>query len=319
MVSSTIKAVIITTGITVMALFLYLPIALDLSLYQSPILWSSFLSWLKPPYLFVVINFIIILIVTSSSYHDGEEEEEEEVILHGDDYKIIQTEQIEVKEVDLDPDCDFSDPDLDFPGTFPPPIVVAVVERSEVVYAETEEEILGVINGGDEISKSLNQDPSPMIEESENLDPAEKPLATASSGHRKPVKASLKGGKSKRKVLKVTKPKRREVTTMENTWKMVTEEGKSTSLTCHHRRSDTVGVDGGEVQVKERALRKSVTFKDMTNYQKSPSTVTSSPVKMKKEMSPSREELNRRVEEFIKKCKEERLLESMRLDKVVVA
>ncbi|VVA90935.1 unnamed protein product [Arabis nemorensis] len=295
MVSSTIKAVIISTGITVMALFLkaYLPIALDLSLSQSPIIWSSFLSWLKPPYLFVVINVIITIIVASSSYHDGEDEE----ILHSDDddYKIIhETEQIVVRNVDLDPD-------FDFPATFPPPIVVAEVERSEIVYEEKEKEISGVIDGADEISK-LNQVSPSMMEESENL-------VTASSGHRKPVKASQKGGSNKRKkVLRVAKPKK---TTMENTWKIVTEEGKSTTLTSHHRRSDTV-------EVQERALRKSVTFRDMTNYQRSPSTVTS-PVKMKKEMSPSREELNRRVEAFIKKCKEERLLESMRLDKVVVA
>lgn len=113
----------------------------------------------------------------------------------------------------------------------------------------------------------------------------------------------------------MAKPKRNE-TTMENTWKMVTEEGKSTPLTSHYRRSSTFALDAGEVQVQAQpALRKAETFRDMTNYQKS-STVTP-PVKMNKEMSPSREELNRRVEAFIKKCKEERLVESMRLDKVV--
>lgn len=124
------------------------------------------------------------------------------------------------------------------------------------------------------------------------------------------------GGNRKRKALRVAKPKRHNetTTTMENTSKMIAEEGKSTPLTVHHWRSDTFGVDAGEVP--KRALRKLVTFRDMTNYQRSPSTVTPS-VKMKKEMSPSREELNQRVEAFIKKCKEERLLESLRLDKDV--
>ncbi|CAH2038292.1 unnamed protein product [Thlaspi arvense] len=296
MVSSTIKAVLISTGITVMALFLKasVPIALDLFLSLTPILWSSFLSWLKPPYLFVVINVIITIIVASSSYHGGEDDESS-------------PRWLEVKDVDLD---------ADFVATFPPPIVVAEVDRSEVVYEEKEEEeeedeISGLINGGDEsvvLTSELHQAP-PVIEESENLSPAEKPPVTDRSGQRKPVKASPKGGK-KRKALRVAKPKRYE-TTLENTWKIITDEGKSTSLTSQYRRSDTfvLGAGAGETQP---ALRKAVTFRDMTNYQKPPTVTT--PVKMKKEMSPSRDELNRRVEAFIKKCKEERL-ESMRLDK----
>ncbi|CAA7020812.1 unnamed protein product [Microthlaspi erraticum] len=316
MVSTAIKAVLISVGITATALFLKasVPMAVDFSLSRSPILWSSFLSWLKPPYLFVVINVIITIIVASSSYHDGEDDE----ITHGGDYEIL-TEQIvhqapprrlEVKEVDLGADSNVV-------VTFPPPIRVADLEKSEVVFEEREEEeeeTSGLVNSGDESvvrTSKLNQVP-PMMEESENLTPTEKP---ARSSHRKPVKAIPKVGIKKKKALRVAKPKRNE-TTMENTWKMVTEEGKSTTLTSHYRRSSTFGLDGGEVQVQvQPALRKAETFRDMTNYQKS-STVTP-PVKMNKEMSPSREELNRRVEAFIRKCKEERLVESMRLDKVV--
>ncbi|ESQ35730.1 hypothetical protein EUTSA_v10009955mg [Eutrema salsugineum] len=297
MVSSTIKAVLISTGITFVALFLKasVPIALDFSLSRSPILWSSFLSCLKPPYLFVVINVIITIIVASSSYHDGEEDE----IFHGGDYNINQSEPI----VNRAPPrwLEVKDVDSDFTVTFPSPIFVTEVEKSEDVYEEKKaEEISGQMNGGD-VTPKLNQVPS-MSNKPENIGSGEKPPVSArSDGHRKPVKGSPKGGK-KRKALRVAKPKRRETTTLENTWKMITEEGKSTTLTSHYRRSDA-----GEVQP---ALRKSVTFRDMTNYQKPPTP----PVKIKKEMSPSREELNRRVEAFIKKCKEERL-ESMRLDK----
>lgn len=90
---------------------------------------------------------------------------------------------------------------------------------------------------------------------------------------------------------------------------MITEEGKSTTLTSHFRRSDTFGLGtGGDVKP---VLRKAVTFRDVTNYRQS-----STPVKMKKEITLSREELNRKVEAFIKKCKEERL-ESLRLEKKV--
>lgn len=108
----------------------------------------------------------------------------------------------------------------------------------------------------------------------------------------------------------MVKPKPPE--TLENAWKMITEV-KSTPLTSHYRRPSTSGI-GAAGDVKS-ALRKAETFKDVTNYRQSSPTVKP-PVKMKKEMSPSREELNRRVEAFIKKCKEERLV-SLRLEKEV--
>ncbi|ESQ28869.1 hypothetical protein EUTSA_v10019471mg [Eutrema salsugineum] len=94
MVSSTIKAVLISTGITVVAIFLKVAH------------WSSFLLWLKPPYLFVINNVKITIIVASSSYHDGEEDE----IFHGGNYKIqtdpnvnrAPLQRLEVKNVDFD-------------------------------------------------------------------------------------------------------------------------------------------------------------------------------------------------------------------------
>lgn len=181
-----------------MALFLKasVPMAVDFSLSRSPILWSSFLSWLKPPYLFLVINVIITIVVASSSYHDGEDDE----ISHGGDYEILTAQivhqapprRLEVKEVDLYADYNVV-------VTFPPPIRVADVEKSEVVCEEKkeeeEEETSGLVNGGDEsvmLTSKLNQVP-PMMEESENLTPTEKPLVSARSSHRKPVKAILKG------------------------------------------------------------------------------------------------------------------------------
>ncbi|VVA90936.1 unnamed protein product [Arabis nemorensis] len=101
---------------------------------------------------------------------------------------------------------------------------------------------------------------------------------------------------SRKEALRVERPKRHETTKMENTLKMIPEEGKF-----------EVDVDAGDVKP---ALRNSEIFKDVANnyYQ---STVKP-PVKMKKEISP--EEMDRKFEAFIKKVKKERR-ESLRLDK----
>ncbi|XP_010492533.1 PREDICTED: uncharacterized protein LOC104769908 [Camelina sativa] len=313
MVSSiiSIKAALVSTGIAAMSMFLKysVPIAVDFSVSRFPILWRSFLSWLKPPYIFVASNVIITIIIAFSKFHQSIEEDQEEEVHQYDDNDILQcgeyiaSHQVEPIVVTHAPPKDVNlDTDFDFSATIP----VAEVERSEFVYEEKDEEI----NGGDEFKSEVNQG-LPMIEESENLTPVEKPLVSASSGYRKPVKAISKGGNKKKKALGVVKPKRHE-TSIENTWKMVTEVGKSTTLTTRSRRSDTLG-NGVGCDVKRTVLRKAETFRDVTNHRQSSSTPPVK-MKMKKEMSPSRDELNRRVEAFIRKCKEERF-ESFRLEK----
>ncbi|AAD50005.1 Hypothetical protein [Arabidopsis thaliana] len=337
--STIIKAVLISTGIiTAMSMFLkvFLPVTLYFSLSFST-LWSSFLPWLKPPYLFVFVNVMITIIIASSRYyrsigdHDGKDEKN----LHGRGYYRIQTEPIvnqtspprlEVKDMDLDVDFDFM-------ATIQPP----EVERSEVVYEEKEEEISELINGGDEFV---------VLEESENLPPVEKPLVSARFEHRKMVKVTPKGTITskclrkkvtsfkttdrflfefwntiyvtsegdyyfagddiRKKALKVVNPKR------DNKWKTISEEGTSRPLsTSHYQRPDIFGLGAGG-----DSLRKSETFRDVTNYYHQSSLTVTPPVKMEKEMLPSLEDLNRRIEAFIKKVKEERL-ESLRLDKEV--
>ncbi|CAK7350694.1 unnamed protein product [Dovyalis caffra] len=138
--------------------------------------------------------------------------------------------------------------------------------------------------------------------------PEEKPLVSSRFGHRKVVKASPEGGRA----LRVAKPKRHE--TLENTWKTITE-GRAIPLTRHVKKSETFkdtwenqGSQLGTSQVDPHAVKKSQTFKDRTNYQMPPVN-SSSPGKLRKEPSLSQDDLNRRVEAFIKKFNEEMRLQ----------
>ncbi|KAJ0261676.1 hypothetical protein HA466_0047480 [Hirschfeldia incana] len=100
-------------------------------------------------------------------------------------------------------------------------------------------------------------------------------------GRQRSLKASQEGKKSS---LGVTKPPRRQ-DTLETTWKKITE-GRSTPLTKHFKKSDT-----WQERSKEKMMTKSGS--------------------LKREPSPGQEELNRRVEAFIKKFNEEMRLQRL--------
>lgn len=114
------------------------------------------------------------------------------------------------------------------------------------------------------------------------------------------------------KALRVSKPKRHE--TLENTWKTITE-GRPIPLTRHLKKSDTWETHGRHnnttaMDPPPRKTRKSETLKDRTNEPSSALVVSSpAPGKLRKEPSLSQDDLNRRVEAFIKKFNEEMRLQ----------
>lgn len=114
------------------------------------------------------------------------------------------------------------------------------------------------------------------------------------------------GGKT---VLGVSKTKKQD--TLESTWKTITE-GRAIPITRHLRKSDTWERDshvhgaGRHQPPPEKTMAKSETFNDRTNT-RSPSPGSSG--KPKREASLGQDELNRRVEAFIKKFNEEMRLQ----------
>ncbi|EOA33427.1 hypothetical protein CARUB_v10020573mg [Capsella rubella] len=339
----TIKAVLLSSGVAsvVMLLKVSVPVAVDFSVSQALILWSSLLSWLKPPYLYVVTNGIIITIVASSKYYRShhDRDEEDEIVVYGGGggggYKIHQTEEpvvnqhqapprmLEVKDLDSGAHFGFvvANPEAE---ELESEVVTVVEEEEEIKYAvataaedEIEEELKRVImvENSDLVESdfvSLQNSNQNHLIESENLPPIEKPLVSSRFSHRKLMKASQEGVRA----LRVTKPKGNEET-LENIWKMITEEKRKL-----YRRSDTFtrgdssgcGVDGEAKPV----YKKSETFRDRTNYYQTLETTA----KMRKEPSLSQDELNRRVEAFIKKTNEEmklQRLESLRQYKEITS
>ncbi|GKV45241.1 hypothetical protein SLEP1_g52350 [Rubroshorea leprosula] len=212
-----LKVLFISTGVLSLAfgLKVSVPLVLDFSVSQAPVLWSSVASWLRPPFLYVIINAIIITIVASSRFHrrDGDNEKADH-------------QQMPVPKITVDPnlafECEMKSCRSDF-GAAEPSVVVFEQKQREVVEAgdivEDKNVVAEDLNGdrGDELVTSKSEwNPLRRMDSSEIpmeiLSPAEKPLVSARFGHRKLVnKASTEGFRS----LGVAKPKRHE--TMENT------------------------------------------------------------------------------------------------------
>ncbi|CAN0852792.1 hypothetical protein LINGRAHAP2_LOCUS5422 [Linum grandiflorum] len=329
-----LRILLISTGVLSGALLLKasVPLVQDFSVHQAPVLWSSISSWLRPPYLYVIINCIIITIAASSRFHHGRTEEEHPP--KADAVVVPLPPMLPIPPPEAADRFDFDDQVTVFS---PAPVVVESRDFGGVELAATADsvfvdkavtessvggsggEVFDRDDDGEEeeefvISRSAWIPPKKKrIDSSENLmkellSPAEKPLVSARFGHRKPVRVSPEGG---RKLKVSSKAKRHD--TLENTWKMITE-GRPMPLNRHLKKSDTwenhhsrqIDVDDVSLLVNASPLppppvKKSETFKDRTNIQ----PVTPATTKLKKEPSLSQEELNRRVEAFINKFNEE--------------
>ncbi|OIT05663.1 PREDICTED: uncharacterized protein LOC109244834 [Nicotiana attenuata] len=324
-----LKVVLISIG--AVSLAMVLKASIPFVFYELPTIWSAVIAWLKPPYLYVVINGIIIIIAATSRSSNHKESSSSDqfqplitsrtppqsdliAIAHSELHSV----QSEVKEV-LEAAAPLPVTELLVLEVKP-----VVVNGSSVVDVNPED---GSVN--DEpvdsdavvISKSVVAPLPETDTETELLllKATEKPLVSSRFGNRKPpVKTSPEGLKA----LRVARSKKPE--TLENTWKMITE-GRHVPLTRHLNKSDTfqdnrrhVTVDAPEEnensttfqplqqqQHHQRHVLKSETFKDRTNYDSPSASPSPSAAKLLKEPSPSADELNRRVEAFIKKFNED--------------
>ncbi|OIT40234.1 PREDICTED: uncharacterized protein LOC109237074 [Nicotiana attenuata] len=239
-------------------------------IYEFPTVWSSLISsWLKPPYLYVVLNCIIIMIVATSRSHRKEHSSGESQpsisarsLPPSDLIAISQTNanMIEPEMSELSPE----------PEVLEVKTVPVNIEPEQVVEVENDDQVV--------ISNSVVT-PLPEVE-TELLQQlaTEKPLVSSRFGHRKPLtRMNPEGVKS----LRVARVKRHE--TLESTWKKITE-GRHVPLTRHLNTWQQNHGSQSPVQIENK--RKTVL-----------------------EPSPSQDELNRRVESFISKFNEEMRLQ----------
>ncbi|KAJ8545582.1 hypothetical protein K7X08_018165 [Anisodus acutangulus] len=326
-----LKVVLISIG--AVSLAMVAKASIPLFFYELPTIWSAVIAWLKPPYLYIVINGIIVIIAATSRSSNQKESSSSEQFQplitartppQSDLIAITQSDlhsvQSKVKVFEAAP------VPVDEPQVFElKPVVVngnavAVNYKDEDVNHEPDESDAIVI------SKSVVA-PSPETETKNELLlllATEKPLVSSRFGNQKPaVETNLEGVKS----LKVARSKKPE--TLENTWKMITE-GRHVPLTRHMKKSDTF-LNGRHVTVDDDAMEeiensttfqppppqqhyqrhvlKSETFKDRTNYESPASSPSPSAVKIWKDPSLSSDKLNRRVEAFIKKFNEDMRLQ----------
>lgn len=195
------KALLISMGVLLMGLAMKVSVPLATEFLRShlPVMWSSFLTWLRPPYLYVIINGIIFIIAASSRFHHHDDPVEDRLT----NPKIVSDPGMgryeEEKEVSRE-----------FEGLDQVRSVVVYEQREE----EEEEEVAHEAEaepvdkyendhyeGDDDDEEVLVSRSPPRVKtpprriDSPELffSPAEKPLVSARFGSRKPVKPVPEG------------------------------------------------------------------------------------------------------------------------------
>ncbi|KAI8525414.1 hypothetical protein RHMOL_Rhmol13G0228900 [Rhododendron molle] len=293
-----LKLLFISAGVASVAFLMNLsvPLITHFVLHQIPLIWSTFVSLLRPPYIYFVVNGIIITIAATSRFHH----------LKPDGSTQSEPSAVESKP----PPSDLVHSGYSAVST---PLEFGVGE-SPAVYEDEVVEKTVVLNGDGPAGEDAAWTPPQrsILAEAEQpecvLASPGKPLVSSRFGHRKPLKASPEGGRS----LRVAKPKRQE--TLETTWKAITD-GRHVPLTRHLRKSETWENHGRQFNTTAdhspppQIVLKSETLRDRTNYNPQPANPSPGSSKLRKEASLSQDELNRRVEAFIKKFNDEMRLQ----------
>ncbi|KAH0937697.1 hypothetical protein HID58_005158 [Brassica napus] len=256
-----------------------------------PMIYNNTVFLLKPPYLYLVINCIIVSIVATSK------------LTHKSSSGIDVSDFSEAVTVVPVP----SDIDAGYLNVSHHAVASDYTEGED---NEPKVEDVSQVIGDDKVIETEKLKPKSDWSEPEKPKPSsgwsepetEKPKQQSDLLEISRVKLSRKPPRySKQKSFNTSaegkKPPRRQ-DTLETTWKKITE-GHSTPLTKHLTKSDT-WQERSHVHSSKEKMTKSENLNDIN-----------APTELKREPSPGQEELNRRVEAFIKKFNEEMRLQRL--------
>ncbi|CAA7049156.1 unnamed protein product [Microthlaspi erraticum] len=265
-----------------------------------PIIYDNTVFLLKPPYLYLVINCIIVSILATSklTHKSSSDSGFSEVVT-----------PITVVPVPTDIDTGYLNlvhVASDYTGFVAndAPVYPPVEDVRKITEVVSDDKLTTVDKGEDRQTETEK----PIIPSSDS------PEITIRKHSRKPprfgqsksLKASPEGGGgNKKSALRVSKPPRRQ-DTLETTWKKITE-GRSAPLTKHLTKSDTWQE---RTHVQNSSEKGELTKSENLNDVNTPTEETQK-TRLKREASPGQEELNRRVEAFIKKFNEEMRLQRL--------
>ncbi|KAL6554283.1 hypothetical protein OROMI_019956 [Orobanche minor] len=336
--TSLFKVVLISTSVLSAAIMLKFsaPAITDLA-ECVPSIYNGVVSWMTPPYLYLIINCIIITIVASSklqSMKDGDASLSPAATQPLDVMGIVDpqpmTAPLGVRSIETDyraADYKYSGVALSDSSDYEVKVERGLEldsHRQQGGGKNEESKVIATGAGGaaaspeDAMSNKENEFVTAKTTWSvpENkyvtaTSPSSvKPPVSARFGHRRNLKASPEGAKTG---LGVSKSKR--LDTLESTWRTITE-GRAIPITRHLKKSDTWERDshlrgrrGHEDKTPEKTMTKAETFNDRTNTRSPSPGSGGGSVKLRREASPSQDELNRRVEAFIKKFNEDMRLQ----------
>ncbi|KAF3623889.1 putative sphingosine kinase B-like [Capsicum annuum] len=264
-------------------------------LHEFSIIWSGLISWLKPPYLYILLNSIIIIIVATSQsphtkvqYSDDDRsrplisaeskmcEHVTEPVAEPEMFDVVNEQHSDNQSLSAESKmCEHVTESV-----FEPEMFDVVNEHySDNPSVSAESKMCEHVTEAVEAKFVISTLPEAERELLEQL-VIEKPLVSSRFSQRKTLtRSSPQGAKS----LRVARVKRQE--TLETTWKKITE-GRHVPLTRHFNKTDT--------------------WRHQNRGSESPVQNTK---RTTLEPSPSQDELNRRVEAFIKKFNEEMKLQ----------